>query len=127
MFPHVVPRNKFDDIPQKSHQNIPNKSGPHVYFRFFFTDEVLSLIAEQTNLYATQNKQKNWVDVTNEEIRAFLGMLVLMGVHPLPNIDLYWSTDPFFCVREIADVMTVKKIKMIMKNLHLNDNTKMPQ
>ncbi|CAB3247092.1 unnamed protein product [Arctia plantaginis] len=127
LFPHDVPRNKFDDIPLKSHQNIPNKSGPHIYFRFFFTDEVLSLIAEQTNLYAAQNKQKNWVDVSNEEIQAFVGMLVLMGVHPLPNIDLYWSTDPFFCVREIADVMTVKKFKMIMKNLHLNDNTKMPQ
>lgn len=50
-----------------------------------------------------------------------------MGVHPLPNIDLYWSSDPFFCVSEIADVMTSKRFKMILKNLHLNDNSQMPK
>ncbi|CAG5046982.1 unnamed protein product [Parnassius apollo] len=126
-FPHMAPIEKFDDIPVKPKQNFPNRSGPHTYFGLFFSEEILSVIVEQTNLYAAQNKQKNWVDVSVVEIQEFLGILVLMGVHPLPNLDLYWATDPLFCVREIADVMTSKRFKMILRNLHLNDNTKMPQ
>lgn len=82
---------------------------------------------EQTNLYAAQNKQKNWVDVSDVEIQAFLGLLILMGIHPLANLDLYWATDPLFCVPEIANVMTSKRFKMILRNLHLNDNQKMPK
>lgn len=60
-------------------------------------------------------------------MKAFLGMLVLMGVHPLPNVDLYWSSDPLFRVDEIANIMTCKRFKKILKNLHLNNNTNMPK
>lgn len=126
-FPHNAPIDKFDTVPVKANQTFPNRSSPLAYFRCFFSDDIISLLLEQTNLYAAQNKQKNWVDVSAEEMQAFFGMLVLMGVHPLPNIDLYWSTDPLFCVREIADVMTSKRFKIILRNLHLNDNTKMPK
>ncbi|CAH2088567.1 unnamed protein product [Euphydryas editha] len=115
----------YDDMKLKG--VLPPRSSPIIYFKLFFSDEVLTHIVEQTNLYALQNKQKNWENTFVTEIRAFLGMLVLMGVHPLPNIDLYWSSDPFFCVSEIADVMTSKRFKMILKNLHLNDNSQMPK
>ncbi|CAH2091384.1 unnamed protein product [Euphydryas editha] len=126
-FPHLPPTDRFDDSPLKLKGVLPPRSSPIIYFELFFSDEVLTHIVEQTNLYALQNKQKNWENTFVTEIRAFLGMLVLMGVHPLPNIDLYWSSDPFFCVSEIADVMTSKRFKMILKNLHLNDNSQMPK
>lgn len=50
-----------------------------------------------------------------------------MGIHVLPNISLYWSSDPMFLVAEIANVMTVKRFKKILANLHLNDNSHMPK
>lgn len=49
-----------------------------------------------------------------------------MGYHILPQIDLYWSSDPGFRVNEIAEVMTVKRFKKIFEALHLNDNSQQP-
>lgn len=54
-------------------------------------------------------------------------MFILMGLHPLPSIDLYWSSDDFFRVNELASVMTCKRFKKILENLHVNDNSKAPQ
>lgn len=64
--------------------------------------------------------------VDNAEIKPFLGIIILMGLHPLPTIDVYWSSDPFFRVTEIASVMTCKRFKKVLENIHLNDNSKAP-
>ncbi|CAG5054386.1 unnamed protein product [Parnassius apollo] len=50
-----------------------------------------------------------------------------MGIHVLPNISLNWSSDPMFRVAEIANVMTVKRFKKVLANLHLNDNSQVPK
>ncbi|CAH2094173.1 unnamed protein product [Euphydryas editha] len=49
-----------------------------------------------------------------------------MGINPLPSIDLFWSSDPFFRNNEIAAVMPIKRFKKILENVHLNDNEGMP-
>lgn len=126
-YPHTPPIESFDDRPLRPSQVYPIRSSPLAYFSSFFSQEVINHILEQTNLYASQNRQKDWEDVTIAEMKAFLGMLVLMGVHPLPNVDLYWSSDPLFRVDEIANIMTCKRFKKILKNLHLNNNTNMPK
>ena len=60
---------------------------------------------EQANLYAQQWWTCNWNDVTCDEIKRFLGILLGMGVHWLANFKLQWLTDPFFREQAIADVM----------------------
>ncbi|CAG5035761.1 unnamed protein product [Parnassius apollo] len=67
-----------------------------------------------------------WEPVRKPDIDAFLGIIILMGIHVLPSIDLYWSTGPFFRVDEIAQVMTCKRFKKFLENLHLNDKPKAP-
>ncbi|CAG4963420.1 unnamed protein product [Parnassius apollo] len=99
-FPHIPPTEKFDEILLRPSQFFPNR---------------------------TQNRQKDWDIVTLQELKAFFGILILMGIHVLPNISLYWSSDPTFRVAEIANVMTVKRFKKILANLHLNDNSQMPK
>lgn len=37
-------------------------------------------------------------------------------------IDHYWSSDPALHVDSVVEVMTVKRFKKIMENIHLNDN-----
>ncbi|CAG5001413.1 unnamed protein product [Parnassius apollo] len=126
-FPHIPPTEKFDEILLRPSQFFPNRSSPRTYFNVFLNDEVLLNIVDQTNLYAAQNRQKDWDIVTLQELKAFFGILILMGIHVLPNISLYWSSDPMFRVAEIANVMTVKRFKKILANLHLNDNSQMPK
>lgn len=47
-----------------------------------------------------------------------------MGIHQLPTLKCYWSSDPILRVDAIADVMPASRYKKIVENLHLNDNTK---
>ena len=58
-------------------------------FSRFFTDEVWELLVEETNRYASENVShtphaRPWKDVTVPEMKAFVGMLILMGIVTLP-------------------------------------------
>ena len=74
----------------------PRVSLPHSafeIFRLFFTTAVLDLIVTQTNKYASQCLQNNsWVTY-EDEILAYMGFCILMGIHKLPDLYDYWSTD----------------------------------
>lgn len=118
----------FDGVeiePVKSLQ-FSQKSTPIEFFSQFFNDDVMEMIVTETNRYAYQTKTKNWEPVTKMEMYSFFGMLILMGVHPLPTVDLYWSSNPLFYVEPIAMNMTSKRFKKILSNLHLNDNDNIP-
>ena len=62
-------------------------------FNLFFTDDI-SFIVEQTNLYAQQvlgEKYRDWAAVIVEDLRAYFGFMVLMGIVHLPALDNYCS------------------------------------
>ena len=66
-------------------------------FSRFFTDNVLALIVTETNRYAAANRSitrhsRAWSDVTVEEMKAFVGMLILMGILQLLRLEMYWQT-----------------------------------
>lgn len=117
----------FDNVEIVATFEHENNTSPLFYFKQFFTDAVWQLIVDETNRYAIQQKSNNWSEVTIEEMQAFAGMVILMGVNNLPVIDLYWSTNPLFYNQIIANVMTCKRFKKILENIHLNDNEKMPK
>jgi hypothetical protein len=102
------------------------------YFSKLF-DDILTLIMNETNLYAKQNfgsgsPSKNWVDTTIQEMKAFIGCLILMGIHQLPALSHFWSSDPLLNVDAIADVMMSKRFKKLVENIHCNNNeTKKPR
>jgi hypothetical protein len=73
-----------------------------------------------------QQKGKD-LDIQKEELKAFLGILVIMGFHQLPNLRMYWSTDGNLHVQRIADIMPIKRFLSILRLLHLNDNTTVPK
>ncbi|GBM80732.1 hypothetical protein AVEN_115848-1 [Araneus ventricosus] len=68
----------------------------------FFDEEFFNLVVSQTNLYHTQMKDlhKNsaktlqWKEVTTNDMKKFLGLLVLMGQTKKTCWRDYWSTDP---------------------------------
>ncbi|KAL4083594.1 hypothetical protein QTP88_028910 [Uroleucon formosanum] len=85
---------------------------------------LIDLIVRESNLYAEQSN--NLLDTTSEEMKAFIGILIIMGFHSLPSIRHYWSNDKnFFCDR-VASIMTVKRFLKLVRFLHINDNSKMP-
>ena len=99
-------------------------------FLLFFTDELLGMIAEQTNLYASQTMTieaySKWAIVTVEELKAYLGFYILMGLVRMPSMYDYWSTNPIYRYAPIADRITRDRFLDIHKYLHFADNTSMP-
>ena len=97
------------------------------FFLLFFPAFLFELIANQTNLYARQRQQTRpeprWTPVTEEEVKAWLGMRVAMSVLHLPQTVMYLSTDSLFGNLAIKKVMTRDRFDKISQYFHLNDST----
>ena len=112
----VVPRHPF--APEER---------PVDFFGKLFDENIWTLLMNHTNLYAQQKNTRNWEAVTIDELKAFVGTLIGMGLHQVPTINHFWSSNPLFRVQHVANVMTVKRFKKILEALHVNDNSEMPK
>ena len=75
---------------------------PVQYFFLFFTQRIWEFLVEETNRYAAHKiAQKTpsrrsllstWKPVTLAEMKAFVGVILNMGIIQLPDIKDYWST-----------------------------------
>ncbi|XP_045504666.1 piggyBac transposable element-derived protein 3-like [Colias croceus] len=97
------------------------EKSPIEYFGMFFSDNIISLIVQQTNLYSTQLKGHS-INVTENDIKDFLAILVYMGIHKLPAYTDYWAKHTRS--NKVADIMTLKKFQLLRRHLHFNDNLK---
>ena len=95
-----------------------------------FTAPFLDKIVAQTNLYAKQimeeEKYNKWEKITRDELRAYIGFCILMGIANLPALDDYWSTDPVLRYPAIAERISRDRFREISRYLHFVDNTSLP-
>ena len=87
----------YTDTPGPTSILVTSESTPLQIFSRFFTDEVWELLVLETNCFAvsvcgTTPRARPWIDVSQQEMRAFFGMLIYMGVCRLPRLGLYWTT-----------------------------------
>ena len=100
------------------------------------TEEILENIQGQTNLYATQERERrlggqavrmascNWKPTTVEEIKTFIAVHILIGIHTLPELRHYGSSDNLLGVPAVVNLITKTRFKKLTENIHCNDNTK---
>jgi len=66
-----------------------------------FDEDLFDKIVTETNRYARQklvgNEQRlvRWRNVNKDEMKAYFGVCVIMGMNILPKIADYWSSDIF--------------------------------
>ena len=103
-----------------------------------FSNEVLELLVCETNRYAAQEIEKMqrngrlrpfsraalWKEVTLEEMKAFIGLILLMGYVKLLTYGAYWSTNFLVQLPGIRKIMSRDRFFAILQFLHLCDNTK---
>ena len=41
-------------------------------------------------------KYSAWMEINLEELKAYIGFCILMGLVPLPELSDYWTSDPYF-------------------------------
>ena len=99
-----------------------------IFFSLLLPESFWSDVAEQTNLYAQQKQEekgaadKNWKPATPDEMKLFIFVQFMFGVHRMPETAMYWSTDPLLRVPAIADIMSKGRFQKLSQYFHLNDN-----
>jgi hypothetical protein len=89
---------------------------PMDYFSLFFNDELLDSIVVETNRYARHKISElqrslrsiwsRWSDVSVPEMKAFLGLIINMGLMPLPDTKDYWFNEWITQIKFFDDVMS---------------------
>lgn len=108
---------------------------PIDFFQLFLDEEVLSLLVTETNRYAQQclkiafsphSRLAKWTDCTQEEIKIFIGILVMMGLQPLPSLAHYWRQDDMYISR-IPEIMSRNRFELLLRMFHFSDNETVEQ
>ena len=105
---------------------VPISDSPLEVLELFFSADLMEKIIEESNRYANQvmgdERYNKWKKVTVEELKAFLGFHILMGIIHLPAVDDYWRRDPLLRYAPIADRITRDRFRELSRYLHFVDN-----
>ena len=98
------------------------------YFSEFFDPSLIELAVFQTNMYAqfhmdmiARKHDALWVNTNKEEMSAFIGLLIMMGIDHKSCLEDYWSTDPYLINPGISKVMTRCRFQQLHRYFHLAD------
>ena len=84
------------------------------------------MIADKTNLFAEQvlssEAFQKFVPVTTEEIQAYFGFMLLMGINKLPCLYDYWKKDTTYFA-PITERIPRRRFLEIARFLHFVDNS----
>ena len=90
-------------------------------FLCFFSDSMISLLVEQTKLYATREKNMQTFKNNDAETRKFVGLLLISGYHDLPLEADYWSTAEDLEAPIFSNSMARDRFRVIKSCLHIAD------
>ena len=73
-----------------------------------------------------EERYSQWQIITIEELQAYMGFMILMGIVRLPAHDDYWKVDEVFHYAPIAKRISRERFREIHKYLHFADNISLP-
>ena len=102
-------------------QPLPQSATALDFFMQMFDEDLMQHIVTQTNLFATMREGhcETWNDLPVPEFQGFLGTMILMGIHLLPSIESYWSTDELLGAPNVVGSFTRDRFANILRELHL--------
>ena len=76
-------------------------------FYLFYTPQCFKQIEVESNSYAKEvmdpEKCESWKPIDEEDLKAFFGFNILMGLNQPPSIEDYWKQSPVYHYSPIAD------------------------
>ena len=101
-----------------------------IFFCLFFTNDLLNKIIEYTNIYANnkfsknkvKNKKKEYGKINIFDLKAFIGIIIAMGIIHKNVIQDYWNDDSsIFCTPGISDIMIYSQFSYIYKYIYFTN------
>lgn len=102
------------------------------YFRILFPDSLFEHMVEQTNSYALYRQRRSgksdshWHPTDVREMKAYVGLNILMGINQLPDIGMYWASDIFIGNAGFKKTMTARRFEKLTQYLQLCDRESEP-
>jgi len=90
------------------------------FFLYFFTNDIINYIVEQTNTYSASQRPEKPLNISKKEVETFIGVCQYMSLIKMSSCKNYWSNR--FRVEKIAGVMTSKAFLTMKRYLHFCDN-----
>ena len=107
---------------------IGNSCSARELFERFFTQEAWDLLVQETNRYAnlvtgSTPNSRPWNGTNVEEMKAFIGIIIYMGIIKLPRLELYWSKQyNGIETPGIARVMPLVRFEQLFRCFHVSNN-----
>ncbi|XP_068167873.1 piggyBac transposable element-derived protein 4-like [Antennarius striatus] len=102
------------------------------YFRILFPDSLFEHMVEQTNKYALYRQRRSgkpdphWHPTDVREMKAYVGLNILMGINQLPDTGMYWASDIFIGNAGFKKTMTARRFEKLTQYLQLCDHESEP-
>ncbi|KAM4736125.1 uncharacterized protein FYW61_006397 [Anableps anableps] len=123
-----------DESPQTSILPFTHPCGPNHFlsknsdaidfFNLLFPSALFELITKETNTHAKTCRvlgscPPDWVPVTTHEVKGFIGLVILMGIHNLPDLSYYWSFNHYDNSYTFYRSMSIKRFKQIAAHIRM--------
>ena len=93
---------------------------PPVEMFFNLFDEVIDLLVLHSTRYAARTNKLG--DISTEEMKCFVGILLLSGYVSMPRRRMYWENSPDIRNELVAKGLSRNRFEFIFSNLHCCDN-----
>ena len=112
---------------------------PYAIFEQLFDIDIVDMLVDETNRYydqqmtkqggvdslPTHSRFRKFVNVSRGEMKAFIAIVLFMGLVRLPNYKLYWNTHHLLSLN-IASIMPRDRFMNIMTFFHACNNMTQP-
>ena len=92
------------------------------FFNLFIDDNYIDEIVRNTIVYA-RSQGDNKFTTNRAEISAYFGLNILLGIHELPQLHMYWDSDDFIGVEGFKKTIPKQRFFTLSKYLHIADPT----
>lgn len=112
---------------------VPGENKPSDWFFLLLDNSILEKIVEHSNRYAKdvyfspnlmpKSRINAWrKDLTVEELKVFIGILLHMGTVRLNRLNDYWKTSRFFNFSVVREQMSQDRFLLILRCIHFAHN-----
>ena len=102
------------------HQDLLGKSSFDLW-KLYFSNDLLTTIVTQTNLYACTDKNDQDFKVSISELCRFLGIHIFSGYQTVPSERDYWSNQHNLRIQLVSEALSSKRYLKIKALFHLVD------
>uniref|UniRef100_A0A1B6BYD3 PiggyBac transposable element-derived protein domain-containing protein n=1 Tax=Clastoptera arizonana TaxID=38151 RepID=A0A1B6BYD3_9HEMI len=116
-------------------KQFPAGNQPIDYFNLLFKDNFYDLITQETNKFSKEifirphlprSRITEWRDLSTEELKKFIGLVLYMGIVKLNRVTEYWNTNEKFNLKFVSSRMSRDRFLGIRQAFHLVSNSDEP-